>query len=287
VRSSLAMLLTGLLVAGCSGSPDRAAAPPQPSGSPSASPAPAVASPTLAPAVAAKVYRDGLRPTIESVYDQVQPLQDAFDAFARPRPESALVRDDVFAAAGAQNALAARRAELAATTPPAALRGQVAQLDAGLAQLQRAAVALAAATKAQPGADGVVQEYVRGERALGVALRDYRRAVSALYAGQPVPSAPAPDRAGAVAGRAPLSHGAWLLAAGRVCGRTSRPLTAARELPALPRPKPDAALLTRTVMIPLQELRRGGGRPAQTRAAVGLASYGSSACAELFRPDEG
>jgi hypothetical protein len=274
MKAPLALFLAGLLLAGCSGTDEPVAAPSSPSPLASASPAPSPSpSPTVAPAVAAKAYGEALRPTLESVYDHVQPLQDAFDAFARPRPESALVRDDVFAAAGAQNALAARRRELAATTPPAALRGPVAQLDAGLAKLQQAAAALAAATKAQPGADGVVQEYVRGERSLGVALRDYRRALSALYAGQQVPSAPAPDRAAA--------------AAGRVCGRTTRPLTAAQELPRLPRPASDAELLTRAVMAPLQDVRRGGGRAAQARAAVGLAAYGSSACAQLFRPDEG
>lgn len=285
------MLVAGLLLAGCTGSDDPVAAPSpsaSPVTSPSATPSPTAApSPTVAPAVAAAAYRDALRPTLESVFDQVQPLQDAFDAFDRPRPESALVRDDVFAAAGAQNALAARRREIRATAPPPALRLAVGALDTRLGELQQVAVSLVAATRARPGADGVVQEYVRGERALEVALRGWQRAVTALYAGAQVPSVPAPDRAGAVGGRAPLSRGAWLLAAGRVCGRTTKAVTAAQQLPAVARPKGDAALLTRTVLTPLQDLRRGGGRAAQARAAVGLAAYGSSACAQLFRPAEG
>ena len=232
----------------------------------------------------AKAYAPALRPTVESVYDQVQPMLDAFDAFDRPRRENAQVRDDVFAAGGARVALEAGLRRLRATRAPTAAAPRVAQLDAGLAALAKAAGTLSAATRATPGPGGTVPDYQRGEAALDAAATGWARAVTAVYGGKDVPLTPRRDRTGV---RVPASKGAWLLAAGQACGRAAAPRVAAAVLPNVPLPTADAARIRTKVLAPLALVRAGKGRPADAAAANGLAEYGSSVCAGLFAVREG
>lgn len=232
----------------------------------------------------AQAYPSALRPTVESVYDQVQPLLDAFDAFDRPRPETAQVRDDVFAAGGARLALEARLREFRAAAAPTAFTSRLEQMDTALAGLAEAAGALSSATRATPGPDGTVPQYQQGEARLDVAVATWARAVTAVYSGKDVPLTPRRDRADV---RAPSSKGAWLLAAGQACGRAELPRVAAAVLPRVPLPKADQARLEAEVLAPLAQVRAGEGRPARAAAANGLAEYGSSVCAGLFAVREG
>lgn len=232
----------------------------------------------------AKAYAPALRPTVESVYDQVQPMLDAFDAFDRPRRENAQVRDDVFAAGGARLALEAGLRQLREAKAPAATAPRAAELDTSLSALAKAAGTLSAATRATPGPGGTVPDYQRGEAALDAASTAWARAITAVYGGKDVPLTPRRDRSDV---RVPSSKGAWLLAAGQACGRAAAPRVAAAVLPNVPLPPPDAARLRTEVLTPLADVRAGKGRPANAKAANGLAEYGSSVCAGLFAVREG
>ncbi len=281
------LLLAALLLAGCTSEPEPDAAPAVPA-SPTVDPA-VQASASAAAAAAEQqrltaAYPTALRATVESVYDHVQPLLDAFDAFDRPRVENAQVRDDVFAAGGQRLALEARLRELRAAQAPTAFAPRVQQLDAALAGLAKAAGVLSSATRATPGAGGVVAQYQAGEQALDAAIRTWATAVTAVYGGQDVPLTPRHDRTGV---RAPSSKGAWLYEAGRACGRTDSARVAAAELPEVALPAADAARLRSKVLTPLADVRAGKGRPALAAAANGLAEYGSSVCAGLFAVREG
>lgn len=276
-----ALLAAGLLSACTAGSGDQAAPTPSPS---SAASSPAPTDDAAEQARLAAAYPAALRPTVESVYDQVQPLLDAFDAFDRPRPENAQVRDDVFAAGGTRLALEARLRELRAAQAPVSFASRVKELDAALTGLLKAAGLLSSATRATPGPGGVVPQYEQGEKALDAAIGTWARAVTAVYGGRDVPVTPRRDRTDV---RAPRSKGAWLYEAGRRCGRAELPRVAAASLPTVPLPAADAARLRATVLTPLADVRAGKGRPALAEAANGLAEYGSSVCAGLFAVREG
>lgn len=232
----------------------------------------------------AQAYAPALRPTIESVYDQVQPMLDAFDAFDRPRRENAQVRDDVFAAGGARLALEAGLRALRQVDAPTAAAARVAELDGSLAGLAKAAGTLSAATRATPGPGGTVPDYQRGEAALDAAVSSWAKAVTAVNGGKEVPLTPRRDR---TAVRAPSSKGAWLFVAGQACGRAAAPRVAAAVLPTIPLPRVDAARIKTEVHAPLAKVRAGGGRAANAAAANGLAELGSSVCAGLFAVREG
>lgn len=127
------------------------------------------------------------------MYDQVQPLLDAFD---RPRASTAQVRDDVFAAGGARLALEGRRRQLAAVPAPAAQKPRVAALDRSLGALAHRI----------------------GDQSLEQAVKGWATAVPSAYDGRSVPLTPRHDRTGV---RVPAIKGGWLASAGVVCGRTT------------------------------------------------------------------
>ncbi len=281
-RVLLPLLALGLLT-GCTGGETDPVAVPTTSPSAAASASPAVTDEAEQQRLA-QAYPAALRPTVESVYDQVQPLLDAFDAFDRPRVENAQVRDDVFAAGGTRLALEARLRELRAAEAPTAFAPRVAELDASLSALAKAAGVLSSATRATPGAGGNVPQYQQGEQALDAAIGSWARTVTAVYGGKAVPLTPRHDRTGV---RAPSSKGGWLYEAGRRCGRSDGARVAAAALPGVPLPAADAARLKAKVLLPLADVRAGKGRPALAAAANGLAEYGSSVCASLFAVREG
>ncbi len=276
------LVLGVVLLTGCTGQDERPVAEPSPSPS-IVAPTPTVDSAAEQARLAA-AYPTALRPTVEAVYDQVQPLLDAFDAFDRPRVENAQVRDDVFAAGGTRLALEARLRELRAADAPTSFAARVQQLDGALASLGKAAGTLSAATRATPGAGGTVPQYEQGEKALDTAVSTWATAVTGVYGGKAVPLTPRHDRTGV---RVPDSKGAWLYEAGRTCGRTTSTRVAAAELPKVALPTGDAARLRAKVLAPLTQVRAGKGRPALAAAANGLAEYGSSVCAGLFAVREG
>ncbi|MCW2608376.1 MAG: hypothetical protein JWO60_3069, partial [Frankiales bacterium] len=244
-----ALLAVGLLTACTGGDDAEPAAAPSPSAAASATTDPAADA--AEQARLAQSYPTALRPTLESVYDQVQPLLDAFDAFDRPRTENAQVRDDVFAAGGTRLALEARLRELRSAESPTAFGPRVTELDVALTGLVKAAGVLSAATRATPGPGGNVPQYQQGEKALDAAIGTWARAVTAVYGGKAVPLTPRHDRTGV---RAPASKGAWLYEAGRTCGGADGARVAAAELPKVPLPAVDAVRLKTKVLAPLAQV---------------------------------
>lgn len=310
-RALPALLAVAALTAGCTSGGEPAAAPttsatgsPTGSAAPTASATPTALSPAEASASAAALqeqvrarlesFPEDFRPAAEAVYDAVQPLHDAFAAFADPREDTAQVRDDVFAAGGAAGSLRARREELAeATSGPdagAQLRGRVAQLTAALTALEQAATQLSDATRATPGPNGTVAAYVEGERALRAATEAWRTAITPVYAGRPpeqgTPTLPAPQRGDL---RAPLSKGSWLRQAGRACGAADGPKAAAAAVREVPVPPREAERL-RPALTALEQVQGAEGealRAARIDATAALAAYGSSTCVDVLRVAEG
>ena len=212
-----------------------------------AAPAPSSAAPSLAPTLEAsaaasasaaaaaeqarlvQAYPAALRATVESVYDQVQPMLDAFDAFDRPRPETAQVRDDVFAAGGARLALEARLRELAGRRGPDVVlptRRAAGRRARGARQGRGRAVQRHAAPLPAPAAPS--RSTSRASRPWTPPSPPGPARSTAVYGGKDVPLTPRRDRAGV---RAPGSKGGWLLTAGQTCGRAGLARVAAATLP--------------------------------------------------------
>jgi hypothetical protein len=225
-----------------------------------------------------QAFRDALRPVAERVYDHVQPLQDAFDAFDKPSPDDKAVRDDVLGHGGAADAVGRERAALAALSSPASLTKARADLDDALGKLVDVATMLTAATKQRGDKDGVVEGFEDAIPFLGVAEQAWDTAVVDLYLGKGAPPPTAASRTeGPVvkAPRPPRSKGAYLYAVDRICGSADTAFaklpdvddagdflkvapkeaalvrTTAGRLKAVPLPEADADRLTKEVLGPL------------------------------------
>ena len=223
-------------------------------------------------------YREAVRPLAEVVFDEVQPLQAAFDAFEQDASYDQAVRDDVFEHGGAGKALTGHQGRLGALAAPPALTDDAEDLSAALDTLIGAARVLDKATRAPGDDDGFVQEYDDGERALGRGIQSWTDALGALYAGAAV--TPIVPVYGA-ASRAAHSKGAYLYFVDRACGRAGRAFNALPEpddgaealrvlrkqaalirstsarLKAVPLPSADADRLERHVRAPLHEFASG------------------------------
>ena len=174
----------------------------------------------------AQAYPAALRPTVESVYDQVQPMLDAFDAFDRPRRENAQVRDDVFAAGGARLALEARLRELRAAEAPRRSRRRVPRARRRARPAwARPRACCPAATRATPGA-GRHRAAVPAGRA-GGGRRRRRLGEARSPPSTAARTSRSPRAATAPACARPAARARWLLAAGQACGRAGRARVAA------------------------------------------------------------
>lgn len=220
-------------------------------------------------------FRTLLRPLAESVFDQVQPLQDAFDQFDKPHPDDLQVRDDVLRASVAVPALQARRKELKAFDVPDAYTAPVRDLLTSLDLLETAAVRLRKATGEKGDAEGEVAGFGSGQGILESAEIAWQDALLTVYGERDAPSMPSTDRTLVKRGRSPLSRGAYVYQADRTCGSSSTAgdalpdptdlgsflrllpkqiaLTrgATTRLQAVPLPPPDAARLKKDVVAPL------------------------------------
>jgi hypothetical protein len=167
---------------------------------------------------AVAAYRAKVQPLVVQVFDVVQPLQDASDAFDTPRPGLESARDDVLEHTGAVAALSDVTTKLKAQKAPKTLAAAGTKLASNLADLRTAAIKLAAATHAKGDAHGFVAAYgdafdllYSAETGWTLAVRDTfgEKATSAL----PLPSA---ARTGA-AGRKTPTKGSYIHASDLAC----------------------------------------------------------------------
>jgi len=84
-------------------------------------------------------YREQLRPLVEQIYDEVQPLQEAVDFYLEPGPDAEQIRQDVFARSGARTTLAHLHAQLGTLPGPPSLRREVRTLNDAAGSLVNAA----------------------------------------------------------------------------------------------------------------------------------------------------
>lgn len=230
-----------------------------------------------AAARAEKAYLDGLRPVLESVFDQAQPLLDVFDAFDEPHEYDLAVRDDVLGRGGARTVLLARQAELRNGDVPPRYATLARRLDKALLDFAQAAELLADASDpdAPVDSEGDVRGFGDGQAVLATAVNGWSTTTSQLFLDGSRPSVPGFGREGALPGRSPRSKGAYLYAADRVCGgadtasaglpdpqdaasflrlapkQVALARSAVERLRAVPAPAPDAAALGKSVLAPL------------------------------------
>ena len=169
-------------------------------------------------------YLKAVHPLLLQVFDAVQPLQDASDAFAHPASGQTGARDDVLAHSGAEASLAASAKKLAALHAPRTLSTKSAALSTHLAALQGAAKTLAAATKVHGDKTGFVAAFDVGFDKLLTAESFWHIAVVDLY-DSPVPT-PSADRAQAQ-GRKTPTKGGFLHVSDLACARAGDDLSAA------------------------------------------------------------
>lgn len=248
--------------------------------------------------LAVTAFQDRLRPIAEGVFDEVQPLIEAERQAEDDANGGFAVYVDVARTASSRQALLAQRAALEALDAPRTLAAVAEGLERGLRRLTEA-VDLYAALPFEQTTDDVDLGVARREAAarLREGLAAWTPAVDALYA----QDAPAVPRDGLAPARRPVSQAAYLLAAGRACGRAdasvegdqAEPTDAAsarrtavqearmvrllvRSLLAVPAPAADRDRLEREVRTPL----RAYGQVAQV--LDGLAAGGADGEA-LFR----
>lgn len=197
---------------------------------------------------AVALFRAEVRPLVVAVFDTVQPLQDADDAFATPRPGLATARDDVLAHSGASTGLHALAVKLKARTAPRTLTAPALHLRTQLDALIKAANALAAATRAKADTSGFVQAFGDGFEQLLTAEALWDVAVQEVYGASTTLPVPTASRTGAN-GRHLPTKGGFLHTSDLICARAG---TALADLPDLPLDAdirvnfPKAAKLVRT-----------------------------------------
>jgi hypothetical protein len=162
-------------------------------------------------------YVEALRPLALRVFDAVQPVQDAADAFARPRPGLQVARDDVFAHAGGQQELQAVAGLLRHQRAPKGYRALAVDLGTSLEGLTTSLSALHQATTAPADSQGRVAAFGTGMDQLVIAEYAWRSALIALDPRQTIP-APTPDRESAN-GRTAPTRGGFIHASDLVCAQ--------------------------------------------------------------------
>lgn len=265
--------------------------------------------------MAVVAYQQELTPLAVSVYDTVQPLQQAYLDLDLGTVSAIDVLIDVGNAVAAQDALPALKASLEAVTPAPSLADQHTQLVTALEDLivsARTSTALESA-KDEAAYTSLVAD---GDLSLDEATRDWTRPLTPIFAGATAP--PVPVEAGTAGKRAPRSHPSFLRDAGNLCsagidaldtvrgndddpsleevraglrelsGRIA-PLAAVQAAPA------DEKLVQDSIRAPLQrtlDIERGfdaaglragraqiaRGEIAAEKAAAGYRAYGSQIC---------
>ncbi len=229
-------------------------------------------------AAAVQAFREDLRPIAEAVFDALQPLKEAERQSEDDASGGFSVYVDVTRDATTGEVVRAQRRAFDALRVPLSQRRTADRLEAALEDFATAVgryedlpfddttgtISLLGATRA---ATGPFRE----------GLATWSAAVGDLYPSDP-PAVPVPFNDDTEPARRPVSHAAYLLQAGRVCGRAdaagesgqeepsdgpSAVRSAAKEaalvrdlvrdLLAVPAPPGDRARLARDVLLPLRE----------------------------------
>ena len=195
-------------------------------------------------------FRDDVRPLVIAVFDTVQPLQDADDAFSDPRPGLSTARDDVLARSGAGTGLHAIAVKLKAHPVPRTLTKPAADLRVRLDALISAANALAAATHAKGDTTGFVAAFGDGFEQLLTAETFWEDAVRAVFGDGNALPVPAASRTGAQGRRSP-TKGGFIHTSDLTCARAGVALSDLPELAAADDVRvnfPKAAKIIRTAL---------------------------------------
>jgi hypothetical protein len=163
---------------------------------------------------AVAAYQQQLAPVAVTVYDMVQPLQQAFRDLDDGDVDAVDVVIDVGNHLAAPQALPAMRARLGAITPPRSV------LDRHRVLLETVDGFAFAASEVKPLDDSddestYARLLARADLALDDATRDWIRPITRIYAGAEAPPVPVED--GTDGPRTPLSHASYLREAGNQC----------------------------------------------------------------------
>jgi hypothetical protein len=231
--------------------------------------------------LAVRDFRERVRPIAEAVFDHVQPLAEAERQAEEDASGGFSVYVDVARDPAVGAAVREQQAALDDLRVPGSLQGTAELLRLALDRFRTAAERYADLPFEVTTGD---VDLPGATRAAAGALRDgldtWSAAIAGLYPQQP-PAVPVPPGDEAEPVRRPLSHPAYLLEAGRVCGsadatgegeqveptdeasdRRAAAQEAAvlrelvRRLLAVPVPEQDRARLERDVLVPLREYGR-------------------------------
>lgn len=159
-------------------------------------------------------YQQALTPLAVSLYDTVQPLQQAYLDLDLGTVSAIDVLIDVGNAVAAEDALPALKASLEAMTPAPSLVNQHAQLVTALDGLIASARTSKALESSDDG-DTYTSLVAEGDLSLDEATRDWTRPLTPIFAGATAP--PVPVEAGTAGKRLPRSHPSFLRDAGNLC----------------------------------------------------------------------
>lgn len=162
-------------------------------------------------------YLVAVRPLVLRVFDAVQPVQDAADAFATLRPGLGMARDDVIVHGGAVSELHAVAGQLVALVVPAPLRPKAAVLVGRLDALTSSMALLVTATSSRGDKEGYVAAFDSGFDRLDEAEMGWQSAVDDLDPSQQLP-VPAQDRL-YVRGRTAPTLGGFIAASDLACAK--------------------------------------------------------------------
>lgn len=174
----------------------------------------------LADKRAVAAYRLALRPSLDVVFDAVQPLRDVDDSSQAALPAAFEARLDVLAKSGAGGALGRVRTVISKVPVPSAMKRAAADLDAAVVRLRAAADSLAAGANAAAHDRRHLDRVDNGYLGLAEAESDWRAAVGRVYglgAAIPTPS----DIHAYAYGRAAPTTGSFIAQSDVACGRSA------------------------------------------------------------------
>ena len=159
-------------------------------------------------------YQQALTPVAVSVYDTVQPLQQAYTDLDLGTVSAIDVLIDVGNAVAAEDGLPAVKAQLEAVTPAPSMVERHAELVTALDGLIASA---GTSRKLEDSADedAYTSLVADGDLSLDEATRDWIRPLTPIFSGATPP--PVPVEGGTAGKRVPRSHPAYLRDAGNLC----------------------------------------------------------------------
>jgi hypothetical protein len=241
---------------------------------------------------AAAAYVQAVRPVADRVYDAVQPIQDALDAFSTPRPGLYRALVDVVTKGRGEAELKTARSALVAKPAPATHRAAGVRMTASLNHLIDAVHRYDKALRVPPRRGGAC-EICGYEDDLENAEVEWSGALQDLEARTPL-SEPGPG-GGLHTGAARQTRGGFIHAADLVCARASNALDALPELgdvETVRRLFPRMADTIRSAVTSLHRIKLPAGSAVlahrldvQLKGATGLAKSLDELSAALKRQD--